>query len=61
MATDVKTSLQKVLLPKTTGHTALTFQNYWLEIKLLQELGDDMFIITSNTVQSNISLFIKFL
>ena len=31
------------------------------ENKLLQELGDKMFIITSNIVQSKVSLFIKFI
>ena len=49
----------KVTLSKTTGHTTLTFQNYRLENKLLQQLGDEVFIIISNTFQSKISLFIK--
>ena len=44
----------KVHLPKTRGHTTPTFQNYKLENKLLQELSDEMFIITLNTFQSNI-------
>ena len=51
----------KVTLSKTTGHTTLTFQNYRLENKLLQQLGDEVFIIISNTFQSKISLFIKFI
>ena len=51
----------KVTMSKTTGHTTLTFQNYRLENKLLQQLGDEVFIIISNTFQSKISLFIKFI
>ena len=51
----------KVPLPKKTGNKTLTFQNYILENKLLQELDDEMFIIISNTVQSRIYLFIKFI
>ena len=50
----------KVPLSKTTGHTTLTFQNYRLENKLFQELGDEMFLVISNSVQSNISPFINF-
>ena len=41
-------------------HTTLTFQNLNPENKLLQELGDEMFRILSNTVQSKISPAIKF-
>ena len=44
-----------------TGHTISTFQNYSSENKLLQELGDEMFIIVSNTTQSKISPFIRFM
>ena len=44
-----------------TGHTTSTFQNYSSENKLLQELGDEMFIIISNNVQSKISPFIRFM
>ena len=51
----------KVPLSKTTGHTTSTFQNYTLGNKLLQELGEEMEIIISNTVQSKISRFIKFI
>ena len=51
----------KVALSKTTGHTTLTFQNYTLENKFLQQLGDEVIIIISNTFQSKISLFIKFI
>ena len=51
----------KVALSKTTGHTTLTFQSYTLENKLLQQLGVEVFIIISNTFQSKISLFIKFI
>ena len=61
MGIDVEVPLSKVPLSKTTGHTTLTFQNYRLENKLLQELGDEMFIIISNTVQSTISPLIKFI
>ena len=39
----------KAPLSKGTGHTTSTFQNYRLENKLLQELGDEIFIIISNT------------
>ena len=60
MGIDVKVPLSKVSLSKATGHTTLTYQNYRLENKLLQELSDEMFIIISNTVQSKISPFIKF-
>ena len=44
----------KVPLSKTTGHTTSAFQKYGLENKLLQELGEEMDIIISNTVQSTI-------
>ena len=47
-------------MSETTGHIKKTFQiDYWLEKKLLQELGDEMFTIISNTVQSKINPFIK--
>ena len=58
---DVKILLSKVPLSKTTHHTTLTFQNYRLENKLLQEIGDEMFVIISNIFQSKISPFIKFI
>ena len=58
MGIDVKVPWSKVLLSKTTGQTTWNFQNYRLENKLLQELGDK---IISNTVQSKISPFIKFI
>ena len=61
MSIDIKFPLPKVSLPKTTGHTALAFQNYRLENKLLQELGKEIDMIISNTVQSKISSFIKFI
>ena len=47
----------KVPLLKTARPAILIFQDYRLENKLLQELGDEMFIIVSNTVQSKISSF----
>ena len=47
----------KVPLWKTARPAILLFQDYRLENKLLQELGDEMFIIVSNTVQSKISSF----
>ena len=53
--------LPNVPLSKTTGHATSTFQNYRLENKLLQELGDEMFMIISSTVQSKINHFIKFI
>ena len=40
----------KVHLLKTTGHT-LTFQNYRLRNKLLEELSGKIFVIISNTAQ----------
>ena len=43
-----------------TGQITSTFKDHGSENKLLQELGDEMFIIISNTVQSKISPFIKF-
>ena len=43
------------------GHTTSTFQNHSSENKLLQELGDKIFIIISNIVQSEVSPFIKFI
>ena len=54
MGIDVKDSVSK-----TTGHTTLTFENYRLENKLLQNLGDLMFMIISKTVHSKISPFIR--
>ena len=51
----------KVPLWKTTGHTTSPFQNHRLENKLLQELGDTIFIIISNTMQWKVSPFIKFI
>ena len=54
---DVKLPFSKVSFSKTTEHT-LTFQNYKLQNKLLQELGEEIFIILLNTVQSKISHFI---
>ena len=49
-------------LPKTlTEHTTLTFQNYRLEEKLLQELGEVMETIMSNADNSEICLFINFI
>ena len=42
-----------------TGYKTSTFQNYSSENKLLQELGDEMFIIVSNTVQSKSALLSK--
>ena len=62
--------MSKVTLPKATGHTTLTFQNYRLKKKLLQELektkqkkelGNEMFMIISSTVQSKISPFSRFI
>ena len=50
----------KVLLSKTTQHARSTFQNYRLEYKLLQELGDEILIIISNTLKKT-SPFIKFI
>ena len=61
MDIDVKVPLPKVPLLNITGHTTLTFQNYRLENKLLQEFSDEISIIISNTVQSKISPFIKFI
>ena len=61
MDIDVKVLLSKVSLSKITQHTTSTFQNYRLEDKLLQELDDEMFIIISNTFQSKIIPFIKFI
>ena len=58
MVIDVKLPFSKVSFSKTTEHTTLTFQNYKLENKLLQELGEEIFIILLNTVQSKISHFI---
>ena len=43
----------------STGHITSTFQNYRLEHKLTQSLGEKIDIITSNVVQSKISYFIK--
>ena len=51
----------KVHLSKTTRHKTSIFQNNRLENELLQELGEEMDIIISNTAQSKISLFIKFI
>ena len=56
MGTDVQ-----VPLSKTTGHTTSTFQNYRLKNKLQHELGYEMFIIISSTVQSKIIPFIRFI
>ena len=53
--------LPNVPLSKTTGHATSTSQNYRLENKLLHELGEEMDIIISNTVQSKTSPFIKFI
>ena len=50
----------KIPLSKATGHKTSNFQSYRLENKLLQELGDGMFIIISNTVPLKINPFIKF-
>ena len=61
MVIDVKVSLSKVSLSKATGHATLTFQNYRLENKLLQELGPEIFVIISNTVQQKFSPLIKFI
>ena len=57
MVIDVKLPFSKVSFSKTTEDT-LTFQNFKLENKLLQELGEEIFIILLNTVQSKISHFI---
>ena len=43
------------------GQTSSTFQNHSSENKLLQELGDEIFINISNTVQSKFSPFVKFI
>ena len=48
-------------MSKTTGHTTSTFENYRLENRLLQDFGDEVDIIISNTVQSKSSPFIKFI
>ena len=61
MGIDVKVLLAEVPLLKATGHTTSAFQNYRLEKKLLQELGDAMFLIISNTVWTKINPFIKFI
>ena len=42
-------------------HATSAFQDYRLENKLLHELGEEMDIIISNSVQSKISPFIKFI
>ena len=47
MGIDVEVSFPKVPLSKTTGHTTSTFQNYMLENKLLQELGEKMEFVTT--------------
>ena len=57
----VTSKFSHVATEHETGHTTSTFQNYSSENKLLQELGDEMFIIISNNVQSKINPFIRFM
>lgn len=42
MAIDLKVTLPKMLVSKTTGHTTSIFQSYRLENKLLQQLCWDI-------------------
>ena len=54
----VSSKFSRVGTEHETGYTTTTFQNYGSENKSIQELGDETFIIISNTLQSKIRPFL---